>query len=88
VQQLSTLLGNSVASLVSDVGNQVATWGSNQKANQAILDNLNNQKNSVSGVNLDEEAANLLKFQQLYAASSKVLQVGNDMFRSILDIMN
>jgi flagellar hook-associated protein 1 FlgK len=39
-------------------------------------------------VNLDEEAANLLKFQQLYQASSKVLQVGNDMFRSILDIMN
>lgn len=88
VQQLSTLMGNSVASLVSDVGNQVATWSSNQRANEAILVNLNNQKSSVSGVNLDEEAANLLKFQQLYQASSKVLQVGNDMFRSILDIMN
>jgi flagellar hook-associated protein 1 FlgK len=81
-------MGNSVASLVSDVGNQVATWSSNQRANEAILVNLNNQKSSVSGVNLDEEAANLLKFQQLYQASSKVLQVGNDMFRSILDIMN
>jgi flagellar hook-associated protein 1 FlgK len=66
----------------------VATWSSNQRANEAILVNLNNQKSSVSGVNLDEEAANLLKFQQLYQASSKVLQVGNDMFRSILDIMN
>jgi flagellar hook-associated protein 1 FlgK len=39
-------------------------------------------------VNLDEEAANLLKFQQMYQASSKVLQAGNQMFQSILAIMN
>ena len=41
-----------------------------------------------SGVNLDEEAANLLKYQQLYSASTKVLQTGNQMFNSLLMIMN
>jgi flagellar hook-associated protein 1 FlgK len=42
----------------------------------------------ISGVNLDEEAANLLKYQQLYSASTKVLQTGNQMFNTLLSIMN
>jgi flagellar hook-associated protein 1 FlgK len=88
VSQYSTVLGNSVANLVSDVGVQVATWTNNQTANQAVLSNLQTQRSSISGVNLDEEAANLLKYQQLYQASSKVLQAGNQMFQSILSIMN
>ena len=88
IANMGTILGNAVANLVSDVGTQVATWSSNQKANSAIVNSLTEQKNAVSGVNLDEEAANLLKFQQLYSASSKVLQVGNQMFDSILSIMN
>jgi flagellar hook-associated protein 1 FlgK len=86
--QYSTVMGNAVANLVSDVGVPIATWTNNQTANQAILSNLQTQKSSVSGVNLDEEAANLLKYQQLYQASSKVLQAGNQMFQSILSIMN
>jgi flagellar hook-associated protein 1 FlgK len=88
ISQYSTLMGNSVANLVSDVGVQVATWTNNQSANQAILSNLKTQQSSISGVNLDEEAANLLKYQQMYQASSKVLQAGNQMFQSILSIMN
>jgi flagellar hook-associated protein 1 len=86
--QYSTVLGNAVANLVSDVGVPVATWVNNQTANQAVLSNLQTQQSSIAGVNLDEEAANLLKFQQLYQASSKVLQAGNQMFQSILSIMN
>jgi flagellar hook-associated protein 1 FlgK len=81
-------MGNAVANLVSDVGVPIATWTNNQTANQAVLSNLKTQQSAISGVNLDEEAANLLKFQQLYQASSKVLQAGNQMFQSILSIMN
>jgi flagellar hook-associated protein 1 FlgK len=86
--QYSSVMGNAVANLVSDVGVPVATWTNNQTANQAVLSNLKSQQSAVSGVNLDEEAANLLKFQQMYQASSKVLQAGNQMFQSILAIMN
>ena len=86
--QYSAVLGNAVANLVSDVGVPVATWTNNQAANQAVLSNLQTQQSSIAGVNLDEEAANLLKFQQMYQASSKVLQAGNQMFQSILSIMN
>jgi flagellar hook-associated protein FlgK len=87
-QQQSSIFINSSASLVSDVGVQVATWRSTQKADVAVMRNLKDQKDSLSGVNLDEEAANLLKYQQLYAASTKILQAGNQMFDTLLSIIN
>ena len=43
---------------------------------------------SVSGVNLDEEAANLQRYQQAYQASSKVMAIASTLFASVLDIMN
>ena len=39
---------------------------------------------SVSGVNLDEEAANLVRYQQAYQASSKVIQIGSRLFDDLL----
>jgi len=88
LQKQSSIFVGSTASLVSDVGVQVATWRSTQKADIAVMTNLKSQKDSISGVNLDEEAANLLKYQQLYTASTKVLQTGNQMFNALLSIMN
>ena len=88
VQKLSAVFGTSISNLVNEVGVQVATWKSNQKADNVVLSNLKSQRDSVSGVNLDEEAANLLKYQQLYTASTKVLQAGNQMFNTLLSIMN
>jgi flagellar hook-associated protein 1 FlgK len=83
-----SIFANTTASLVSDVGVQVASWRSSQKADQAVLKTLTDERDSISGVNLDEEAANLLKYQQLYSASTKVLQVDNQMFTALLSIMN
>jgi len=88
LQKLSSVFGISVSNLVSDVGIQVSEWTYTQKADTAVLLNLEGQRNEISGVNLDEEAANLLKYQQLYSASTKVLQTGNQMFNSLLMIMN
>ena len=39
---------------------------------------------TISGVNLDEEAANMMKFQQIYMASSRIMQASNDTFNAIL----
>ena len=88
LQKLSSVFGISVSNLVSDVGIQVSEWTYTQKADTAVLTNLEAQRNEISGVNLDEEAANLLKYQQLYSASTKVLQTGNQMFNSLLMIMS
>lgn len=87
-QQMGAVFGSSLSNLVNEVGVQVATWKTNQKADNVVLSNLKAQRDSVSGVNLDEEAANLLKYQQLYTASTKVLQAGNQMFSTLLSIMN
>ena len=87
-QQMSAVFGTSISNLVNEVGVQVAIWKNSQKADAVVLANLKAQRDSVSGVNLDEEAANLLKYQQLYTASTKVLQAGNQMFSTLLSIMN
>ncbi len=88
VQKMSSIFGITVSGLVNDVGIQVATWTNTQKADGAVLASLKDQRDSISGVNLDEEAANLLKYQQLYSASTKVMQTGNQMFNTLLSIMN
>ena len=87
VSQMSGIFADTVANLTTDVGNQVATALNTQKSDTAVLSSLTTQFNAISGVNLDEEAANLLKYQQLYSASSKVLQAGNQMFSALLAIM-
>lgn len=87
-QLKSSFLGNLLADLVTDVGVQVASWKNAKKADDVVLANLKEQRDQISGVNLDEEAANLLRYQQLYSASTKILQSGNQMFNSLLAIMN
>lgn len=55
-------------------------------AQGAIRDNAVAARDDASGVNLDQEAVDLLKFQQAYQASSKVIQTARDTFQSILNI--
>lgn len=74
--------------ITSSVGTTIATWKNDQKANDAMSQILSDQKNAVSGVNLDEEAANLVKYQQLYNASSKLIQTSRQMFDTLLAMMS
>lgn len=72
--------------LVSDTA---ATLAGRQKiadAQGAIRDGAVAARDSVSGVNLDTEAVDLMRFQQAYSASSRVIQVARDTLQSILDI--
>ncbi|WP_298398017.1 flagellar hook-associated protein FlgK [uncultured Azonexus sp.] len=55
-------------------------------AQEAVLTQAQNARDSLSAVNLDEEAANLMKFQQAYQAAAKILDVGNKMFETLLSI--
>lgn len=55
-------------------------------AQEAVLTQAQNARDSLSGVNLDEEAANLMKFQQAYQAAAKILDVGNKLFETLLSI--
>ena len=49
-----------------------------------IASNLERDRTAVSGVNLDEEAAKLIQYQQAYQASSKMIQIAQSIFDSLL----
>jgi two-component system, OmpR family, copper resistance phosphate regulon response regulator CusR len=70
--------------VVFNVGNAVASANSQQSASNLVLQQLNNQRSSVSGVSLDEEAANLIRYQQAYAASAKVVSTINSMMETVI----
>ena len=75
------------AQLVSDSGNKSRELAVKSEAQSALLKQSEAARDSLSGVNLDEEAANLLRYQQAYQASAKMLDVGNKLFDSLLSIM-
>jgi flagellar hook-associated protein 1 FlgK len=72
------------AQLVSGVGTRTNDAGVSQEAAETILSQSQAQWESVSGVNLDEEAANLIRFQQSYQASARVIQVSGELFDTII----
>jgi flagellar hook-associated protein 1 FlgK len=74
------------ATLVSTVGNKTREVQANAEAAAAQLTQAQAAANNVSGVNLDEEAANLLKYQQAYQASGKVMQIADTIFNALLQI--
>ncbi len=73
-------------SIVSDVG--VATQRNKAGISQQkdIMTQLNKMRDQISGVSIDEETANLLQFQQTYGASAKVIQVADEMLKTVLDL--
>ena len=93
VLQTKNTLENGTASyqsaygqLVSQIGNKSRELEVTSKAQANLLTQTENTMQSVSGVNLDEEAANLMRFQQAYQASSKIIEMSNKLFDSILRI--
>ncbi|MGN6788388.1 MAG: flagellar hook-associated protein FlgK [Rhodanobacteraceae bacterium] len=74
------------ASLVGDVGNRTNIVQVNLKAQQSLSDQLTDVQQSQSGVNLDEEAANLVRYQRYYQANAKVIQTGSTILDAILGL--
>jgi flagellar hook-associated protein 1 FlgK len=57
----------------------------NQTNAQAVLAAVSNQRQSVSGVSLDEEMTNLITFQRGYQASAQALNVMNEMLNTLIN---
>ncbi|HBP80567.1 MAG TPA: flagellar hook-associated protein FlgK, partial [Halomonas sp.] len=72
--------------LVSDVGNRTNIIQVNLDARQGLTDQLRAVQQSESGVNLDEEAANLIRFQQFYQANARVIDTASTIFDTILGL--
>jgi flagellar hook-associated protein 1 FlgK len=69
---------------VTSIGAQVAENESRRDAEHALLTRADENLESLRGVNLDEEAANLLRFQQAYEASTRTIAVAQILFDSLL----
>ena len=74
------------AQMVNFVGNKTRETQIASSAADTTVQQAQAARDSVSGVNLDEEASNLLRYQQAYQASGKVIQVANTLFDTLLSL--
>lgn len=70
---------------VSGVSADLSRWRAQEASFTAVNTSLNEQREQISGVDLDEEATDLLRFQQIYQANSSVIQAASKMFDVILN---
>ena len=77
---------NAYSQMVSAVGTRSQEVQINAKAQATLLVQTKQAQQELSGVNLDEEAANLLRYQQAYQAAAKVIQTGSLLFETILQL--
>ena len=77
-------LQESYSQMVSSIGADSRRAEINMQSHQGLLDQAILTRDSISGVNLDEEAANLLRYQQAYQAAAQVVTVANTLFDTLL----
>ena len=73
------------AAFVAQVGSGVQAAQSTQGTQQAVLTAVSNQRQSVSGVSLDEEMTNLIQYQQAYQASARVMNAINSTLDTLIN---
>lgn len=77
---------NAYSSLVFNIGNDVSTAQSEVSGSQAMIQQIQNQIGSISGVSINEEAANLVQFQQAYQAAAQVAAVINSLTATAINL--
>ena len=94
LQTQNTLAGGTTSyqgaygQLVSTIGNSAQQTNVMATSQSALVTQATQAQQSLSGVNLDEEAANLLRYQQAYQAAGKMIQIASTLFQTILSIGN
>lgn len=90
LQQKLTMIGGTASyqdaygKIVADVGSKAQQATIERDARQTLMKQSIGARDSVSGVNLDEEAANIVKMQEAYQASARVISTANTLFQSLL----
>ncbi len=73
--------------LVTDVGQKISIKEMNHKNLQAVVQNLNSQQSELSGVDINDEAAQMLIFEQMFQAMAKYLSTVQSAIKSLMDII-
>ncbi|MBP1147516.1 flagellar hook-associated protein 1 FlgK [Pseudomonas sp. PvP027] len=82
---VGTSLSGSYADLVSVVGTLASQGKNDVTATAAVVGQAKASRDSVSGVSLDEEASNLIKYQQYYTASSQIIKAAQTIFSTLIN---
>lgn len=80
-------LSDGYASLISQIGIRTQSANYSAQVSSSIAANLERDRTGVSGVNLDEEAAKLLQYQQAYQASAKMMQIAQGIFDTLIQTL-
>jgi len=86
VSSTNRTFAQAYALTTSAVGIKANQMSIMNQADQTALDDATSAMQSQSGVNLDEEAANLLRYQQAYQAAGKMMQIASNMFDTLLSL--
>jgi flagellar hook-associated protein 1 FlgK len=78
-------MSGAYGSLVSSTGSKAAQGKSDVTATTAVVASAKSARDGVSGVSLDEEAANLVKYQQYYTASSQIIKAAQTIFSTLIN---
>ncbi len=84
----TTSIEGATNALITSVGSQAQQINTAQTAQTAVNSQAQQNVQSISGVNLDDEAANLLQWQQAYQASAQAFAIGNTTFTTLMDSIN
>ncbi|MBI5374813.1 MAG: flagellar hook-associated protein FlgK [Candidatus Schekmanbacteria bacterium] len=79
--------GEYYQNFLSQVGNDVQMVDEGYKSQQSFIDVLVSRKESISGVSLDEEMSNLIKYQYGYEASAKLISTVNDLLDTVINLV-
>jgi flagellar hook-associated protein 1 FlgK len=77
-------LQDAAAGLITSVGSRTAELTSQRDVQELVIQQNRDRLESVRGVNLDEEAADMLKFEQLYQAAARMISVADTLFQTLL----
>jgi flagellar hook-associated protein 1 FlgK len=88
LQNGTTSITGAVSALITGLGSQAQQINTAQTAQAAVNAQAVTSVQSTSGVNLDEEAASLLQWQQSYQAAAQALSIGNSLFTTLIDSVN
>jgi flagellar hook-associated protein 1 len=78
----TTYYGN----IVFSVGNDVSNGTAELQSSKLVLQQLQDQRGSISGVSLDEEAANMTRYQQAYDAAARIVTTVNQMLETVINM--
>lgn len=87
LENATTSPDEKITEFTTNIGSQSSFIQSENSAAEKLVNNLKNQRQQTSGVNIDEEMTNMLKHQQVFQASSRIIQTTDQLMQSLLQIV-